>query len=160
MILDASCQISYQTNAPIPAIMMLRPRSGYAQWSRCKNFRESGLRFLLPSRYCHSTCSMNWPLRPFVMRLPAISRLRLLNSEFAPKCAMSTEQTTRKRLIHRHDSAKAAKEFGAEKRAKGFKFWQLLAVGIPTLMYILVECQPARMFLSCSQITWARSHLI
>ena len=32
MILDASCQISYQTNAPIPAIMMLRPRSGYAQW--------------------------------------------------------------------------------------------------------------------------------
>jgi Bacterial transglutaminase-like N-terminal region len=32
MILDATCQISYHTNAPIPAIMMLRPRSGYAQW--------------------------------------------------------------------------------------------------------------------------------
>src|SRR5215831_8652075 len=32
MILDASCQISYHSNAPIPAIMMLRPRSGYAQW--------------------------------------------------------------------------------------------------------------------------------
>jgi len=32
MILDASCQISYRTTSPIPAIMMLRPRSGYAQW--------------------------------------------------------------------------------------------------------------------------------
>ena len=32
MILDATCHISYRTNAPIPAIMMLRPRSGYAQW--------------------------------------------------------------------------------------------------------------------------------
>jgi Transglutaminase-like superfamily/Bacterial transglutaminase-like N-terminal region len=32
MILDASCQISYHTNVSIPAIMMLRPRSGYAQW--------------------------------------------------------------------------------------------------------------------------------
>jgi transglutaminase-like putative cysteine protease len=32
MILDASCQISYQADFPIPAIMMLRPRSGYAQW--------------------------------------------------------------------------------------------------------------------------------
>jgi hypothetical protein len=32
MVLDASCQISYRSNAPIPAIMMLRPRSGYAQW--------------------------------------------------------------------------------------------------------------------------------
>jgi transglutaminase-like putative cysteine protease len=32
MILDATCQISYYTAAPIPAIMMLRPRSGPAQW--------------------------------------------------------------------------------------------------------------------------------
>src|SRR5436190_16393253 len=32
MILDATCHISYRTTAPIPAIMMLRPRSGYAQW--------------------------------------------------------------------------------------------------------------------------------
>jgi len=32
MILDATCHISYTSNAPIPAVMMLRPRSGYAQW--------------------------------------------------------------------------------------------------------------------------------
>jgi len=32
MVLDASCHISYRSNAPIPAIMILRPRSGYAQW--------------------------------------------------------------------------------------------------------------------------------
>src|SRR6185436_20921853 len=32
MILDATCHISYTTKAPIPAVMMLRPRSGYAQW--------------------------------------------------------------------------------------------------------------------------------
>jgi transglutaminase-like putative cysteine protease len=32
MILDASCEISYRLKASIPAIMMLRPRSGYAQW--------------------------------------------------------------------------------------------------------------------------------
>ena len=32
MILDASCHISYSANAPIPAVMMLRPRSGHAQW--------------------------------------------------------------------------------------------------------------------------------
>ena len=32
MILDATCHISYHTNSPIPAVMMLRPRSGYAQW--------------------------------------------------------------------------------------------------------------------------------
>ncbi|HET6409472.1 MAG TPA: hypothetical protein VFG14_16410, partial [Chthoniobacteraceae bacterium] len=32
MILDATCHISYTAHAPIPAIMMLRPRSGYAQW--------------------------------------------------------------------------------------------------------------------------------
>jgi transglutaminase-like putative cysteine protease len=32
MVLDASCHISYRSNATIPAIMILRPRSGYAQW--------------------------------------------------------------------------------------------------------------------------------
>ena len=32
MIIDASCRISYRSSAPIPAIMMLRPRSGSAQW--------------------------------------------------------------------------------------------------------------------------------
>jgi len=32
MILDATCHISYTSNSPIPAIMMLRPRSGPAQW--------------------------------------------------------------------------------------------------------------------------------
>jgi transglutaminase-like putative cysteine protease len=32
MILDATCQISYTSHSPIPAVMMLRPRSGYAQW--------------------------------------------------------------------------------------------------------------------------------
>jgi transglutaminase-like putative cysteine protease len=32
MLLDATCHITYHTNTPIPAIMMLRPRSGYAQW--------------------------------------------------------------------------------------------------------------------------------
>ena len=32
MILDASCHISYHANEPTPAVMMLRPRSGRAQW--------------------------------------------------------------------------------------------------------------------------------
>ena len=32
MILDATCHISFSATAAIPAIMMLRPRSGYAQW--------------------------------------------------------------------------------------------------------------------------------
>jgi transglutaminase-like putative cysteine protease len=32
MILDATCHISYTSNAPLPAVMMLRPRSGHAQW--------------------------------------------------------------------------------------------------------------------------------
>lgn len=32
MILDATCHISYTAAAPVPAIMMLRPRSGAAQW--------------------------------------------------------------------------------------------------------------------------------
>src|SRR5204862_434928 len=32
MIIDASCHISLHANAPIPLILMLRPRSGLAQW--------------------------------------------------------------------------------------------------------------------------------
>lgn len=32
MILDATCHISYTANSPIPAVMMLRPRSGAGQW--------------------------------------------------------------------------------------------------------------------------------
>jgi transglutaminase-like putative cysteine protease len=32
MILDASCEISFAAQAAIPLILMLRPRSGYAQW--------------------------------------------------------------------------------------------------------------------------------
>lgn len=32
MILDATCRITFHATSPIPAIMMLRPRSGYAQW--------------------------------------------------------------------------------------------------------------------------------
>jgi len=32
MILDASCTIHYQTTENVPAIFMLRPRSGWAQW--------------------------------------------------------------------------------------------------------------------------------
>ena len=32
MILDATCHISFTATAPTPVIMMLRPRSGYAQW--------------------------------------------------------------------------------------------------------------------------------
>jgi len=32
MILDATCHITYTANSSIPAILMLRPRSGYAQW--------------------------------------------------------------------------------------------------------------------------------
>ena len=32
MILDATCHISFSAEAPVAAIMMLRPRSGYAQW--------------------------------------------------------------------------------------------------------------------------------
>jgi transglutaminase-like putative cysteine protease len=32
MILDATCQISFSASAPTPAVMMLRPRSGRAQW--------------------------------------------------------------------------------------------------------------------------------
>lgn len=32
MILDATCRITYSATSPIPAILMLRPRSGTAQW--------------------------------------------------------------------------------------------------------------------------------
>ena len=32
MILDASCQLDYSTHEDVPAVFMLRPRSGWAQW--------------------------------------------------------------------------------------------------------------------------------
>ncbi len=32
MILDATCQLDYQTTVEVPVIFMLRPRSGWAQW--------------------------------------------------------------------------------------------------------------------------------
>ena len=32
MILDAACQLDYRTTEEVPAIFMLRPRSGWAQW--------------------------------------------------------------------------------------------------------------------------------
>ena len=32
MILDATCHITYHSSSPVPAIMMLRPRSGTVQW--------------------------------------------------------------------------------------------------------------------------------
>lgn len=38
MILDASCKLVYQTSAPIAAIFMLRPRSGWAQWMMRQEF--------------------------------------------------------------------------------------------------------------------------
>ncbi len=38
MILDASCQLEYRTMAEVPAIFMLRPRSGWAQWVMREEF--------------------------------------------------------------------------------------------------------------------------
>ncbi len=38
MILDATCQLDYQTQAEVPAIFMLRPRSGWAQWVMKEEF--------------------------------------------------------------------------------------------------------------------------
>lgn len=38
MILDAACQLDYQTQAEVPAIFMLRPRSGSAQWVMREEF--------------------------------------------------------------------------------------------------------------------------
>ena len=32
MILDATCQLDYQTTEEVPVVFMLRPRSGWAQW--------------------------------------------------------------------------------------------------------------------------------
>jgi transglutaminase-like putative cysteine protease len=32
MKLDAGCEIAYENAAPVPLILMLRPRSGYSQW--------------------------------------------------------------------------------------------------------------------------------
>lgn len=38
MILDATCQLDYQTMEDVPAIFMLRPRSGWAQWVMREEF--------------------------------------------------------------------------------------------------------------------------
>ncbi len=38
MILDASCKLVYQMTTPTPAIFMLRPRSGWAQWMMRQEF--------------------------------------------------------------------------------------------------------------------------
>jgi transglutaminase-like putative cysteine protease len=39
MILDASCQLDYHTTEEVPAIFMLRPRSGLAQWIMREEFQ-------------------------------------------------------------------------------------------------------------------------
>jgi transglutaminase-like putative cysteine protease len=38
MILDASCELDYQSAEEVPAIFMLRPRSGWAQWIMREEF--------------------------------------------------------------------------------------------------------------------------
>lgn len=38
MILDATCQLDYQTTEEVPVIFMLRPRSGWAQWIMREEF--------------------------------------------------------------------------------------------------------------------------
>ncbi|MCE9519992.1 MAG: transglutaminase family protein [Verrucomicrobia bacterium] len=38
MILDATCQLNYQTTGEVPVIFMLRPRSGWAQWIMREEF--------------------------------------------------------------------------------------------------------------------------
>ncbi len=72
MILDATCHISYTTHSPIPAIMMLRPRSGPAQWitreeyiltphapviEYTDNFGNLCQRVLIPAGNFEVTCS-------------------------------------------------------------------------------------------------------
>ena len=39
MILDATCQLDYHTMEEVPAIFMLRPRSGWAQWIMREEFQ-------------------------------------------------------------------------------------------------------------------------
>jgi len=39
MILDATCQLDYQVTEDVPAIFMLRPRSGWAQWIMREDFQ-------------------------------------------------------------------------------------------------------------------------
>ena len=41
MILDATCKLDYQLMAEVPAIFMLRPRSGWAQWIMREEFQIS-----------------------------------------------------------------------------------------------------------------------
>jgi transglutaminase-like putative cysteine protease len=38
MILDATCQLDYQTTEEVPVVFMLRPRSGWAQWIMREEF--------------------------------------------------------------------------------------------------------------------------
>jgi hypothetical protein len=38
MILDATCKLDYQTIEVVPAIFILRPRSGWAQWIMREEF--------------------------------------------------------------------------------------------------------------------------
>lgn len=38
MILDATCELDYQTTEEVPVIFMLRPRSGWAQWIMREEF--------------------------------------------------------------------------------------------------------------------------
>jgi transglutaminase-like putative cysteine protease len=39
MILDATCQLDYQTMEEVPVVFMLRPRSGWAQWIMREEFQ-------------------------------------------------------------------------------------------------------------------------
>ena len=39
MILDATCQLDYHTMEEVPAIFMMRPRSGWAQWIMREEFQ-------------------------------------------------------------------------------------------------------------------------
>lgn len=38
MILDATCQLEYETQEQVPVVFMLRPRSGWAQWVMSEQF--------------------------------------------------------------------------------------------------------------------------
>jgi hypothetical protein len=38
MILDATCKLDYQTIEVVPAIFILRPRSGWPQWIMREEF--------------------------------------------------------------------------------------------------------------------------
>jgi hypothetical protein len=93
MVLDASCQISYRSNAPIPAIMMLRPRSGYAQWVTREEYA-----FEPPYRYKKAVL---WPIRRAIRLLQQKGRsisdellvhLSPLGGEHIGSCDLATCQ--------------------------------------------------------------------